>query len=92
MERILGFIITVVLVCYLLKIVFRLLMPLAARYFMKRMAKKMGGDGIFFGQEAYANEEREEGDISIHSRPQRKKSEMKETMEEGDYVDYEEVK
>lgn len=97
MEKILGTIITIILIFYLLRFLFVLAVPLIMRHFMKKMEKKMGQQGgPFYSDFSTAdNSDKEEGEVTINGSTQRKTNDKGQTMSEelgGEYVDFEEVK
>ena len=73
-------ILIIIIVYYLIKLAVRYLLPLWARYFIKKTQAKM--------QNQYQEPQKKEGEISIDYAPKKKKS----GDELGDYIDYEDIK
>jgi len=78
--QLLRTILIIVIVYYAFRLLFRYVMPLLARYFLKRTQKKY--------QKQYKKPKRKVGDITVEHTPEKKK----ELDDLGEYVDYEEVK
>ena len=83
----LKFILIIVLVYYGLKLLFRALMP----FFLKYLFKKAEGNAFFHDMSGGNPNQKEEGEISIDYSPD--KAKKKDTPDdEGEYVDFEELK
>lgn len=90
MEKFLSVLLTAIIIIYVLRLLAKLLLPLLARKYMKRMSDQFGqAQDSFFG-EAEENEQRQEGDVNVHSRPQKSQNAKKRSLE-GEYVDFEEI-
>lgn len=100
MEKFLGTILTILIVFYIVKILFRLLMPLLLKLFMHKIEKKMGENGGAFytnmgGDDNLYDEQKEEGDVTVQYTNSKKTNDKGQTMSDelgGEYVDFEEVK
>lgn len=92
MEKILGTIITIILVFYIIKFVFKLFMPFLLKYIIN---KKMGHFFTNFDSTQHyssdkENEYKQEGEVTIKGK--KKKSGNISDELGGEYVDYEEIK
>jgi hypothetical protein len=85
MPRFLLTILVIIGVYYGLRYLFRLLLPVLLKYWMKKMT---GGQFHDFQDFSRTNQSRKEGDVTIND--DRRKRSKKNT--DGDYVDYEEMK
>lgn len=103
MERFIGTIITIALIIYALKWLFRLLWPFIIRHLVKKATKNFnngqsfGGQGFGgfytnFGAGAEQEPKEEEGNVTIQQTQKSKKGQSMSDELGGEYVDYEEVK
>ncbi len=89
MEKLLSTIIIILLTFYILKYIFRLLMPFFVSRFFGRVQKKYEEQSGYYQAD---NERREEGDVKVQSRVKRSEEPIREKLDEGEYVDFEEIK
>ena len=84
---VLKFILIVVLVYYFLKLLSRALLP----FLLKYIVKKAEGNAFFHDMSGGNPDEKEEGEISIDYSPNEGKK-KKTPDDEGEYIDFEELK
>jgi flagellar biosynthesis/type III secretory pathway M-ring protein FliF/YscJ len=78
--QIIRTILIILIVYYLIKLAVRYLLPIWARYFIRKKQSQMN--------QQYQEPQKKEGEIHVESKPTKKKS----ADQLGDYVDYEEIK
>lgn len=91
MEKILGTIITIILIFYVIRLIGALLLPLIIKHFFKKMQNNF--DANFTNFQSADDEVKNEGDVSVEY-SDRKKNGSGSISDDlgGEYVDYEEVK
>ena len=91
MEKILGTLITIILIFYGLRLIGRLLMVVFMKRLTKHITKNFGDEGFGTANEEETMRERE-GDITITKKQKNGNEQSLSDELGGEYVDFEEVK
>jgi len=91
MEKFLGIILIIILSLYVLQWLGKLLLPFILKKLMQKMAEKAFGQHVDFSQQNQYSEQnnKQEGDVTV---TYNQKSQNRKSKEEGEYIDFEDVK
>lgn len=91
MEKFLGIILIIILSLYVLQWLGKLLLPFILKKLMQKMAEKTFGQHVDFSQQNQYSEQnnKQEGDVTV---TYNQKTQNRKSKEEGEYIDFEDVK
>lgn len=93
MEKLLATIITIVIIFYLIKFIFRLVMPFLLKYILnKKLGNMFEQFNNYHDTSSYDHADYNQDEEIIIQRPNKKSEKKKPDPDEGEYVDFEEVK
>ncbi len=84
MTGLLRAILIIAAVYYIIKLLIKYVMPYVAKYFIKKMQRNYGARSGY-------SDHKKEGEVSIENKDKQSKEKIIE-KNEGDYIDYDEVK